>query len=48
MAQDAFLDMQSPEAPEDRRAQLRQALLQYRERDTRAMVRIAHRFQCLA
>ncbi len=45
MAMEAFQEMIGAETAEIRRAQLRQALLQYCERDTWAMVKIAHYFQ---
>ena len=45
MAQDAFAEMMHPATPADRRQQLRDALLLYCERDTLAMVRIAHYFE---
>jgi hypothetical protein len=45
MAQDAFAEMMQPETLPERRVQLRDALLLYCERDTVAMVRIAHYFE---
>lgn len=45
MAQDAFTEMMHPETSSDRRQQLHNALLLYCERDTLAMVRIAHYFE---
>jgi len=44
-AQEAFAEMMAPETSEARRAELRNGLLEYCERDTLAMVRIA-RFFC--
>lgn len=44
MAQEAFLEMMRPETTEERRAQLYEGLLRYCERDTLAMVRVAHHF----
>ncbi|UTV80145.1 DUF2779 domain-containing protein [Acidithiobacillus sp. YTS05] len=43
-AQDAFAEIMMPETNEERRSELRQALLDYCERDTLAMVRIADFF----
>jgi hypothetical protein len=45
MAQDAFAEIMHPETLPDRRQQLHDALLLYCERDTVAMVRIAHYFE---
>lgn len=45
MAQEAFLEMLHPETPAARARELRQALLTYCERDTWALVRMAHFFQ---
>ena len=45
MAQDAFGEIMNPETSAERRRELRDALLQYCERDTLAMVRIAHHFE---
>ena len=45
MAQDAFAEMMLPETTSERREQLHKALLLYCERDTLAMVRIAHYFE---
>lgn len=45
MAMEAFQEMIGAQTAEVRRAQLRQALWQYCERDTWAMVKIAHYFQ---
>lgn len=45
MAQEAFAEMVDPETSAERRQQLHQALLTYCERDTLAMVRIAHYFE---
>jgi hypothetical protein len=45
MAQEAFLEMLHPETTAERRAQLREGLLRYCERDTLAMVRVAHFFE---
>lgn len=45
MAQEAFLELLQPETAPGRRAALREALLRYCERDTWAMVRIAHHFE---
>ena len=45
MAQDAFAEIMNPETSSDRRSELHNALLQYCERDTFAMVRIAHYFE---
>lgn len=45
MAMEAFTEILRPETPSERRDQLRNALLKYCERDTWAMVRIAHYFQ---
>ena len=45
MAQDAFAEIMNPETSSDRRSELHNALLQYCERDTVAMVRIAHYFE---
>jgi hypothetical protein len=45
MAQDAFAEIMQPETLPERRMQLRNALLLYCERDTLAMVRIAHYFE---
>jgi len=44
MAQEAFLEILHPDTPQDRKQQRRSALLAYCERDTLAMVRIAHYF----
>ena len=48
MAQEAFAEIMQPETLPDRRQQLRDALLLYCERDTVAMVRIAHYFESSA
>lgn len=45
MAQDAFLRLLSPEASEAEKQQIRADLLTYCERDTYAMVRVAHFFE---
>lgn len=45
MAQAAFLEMRDPETSSKRRAQLREALWRYCERDTLALVRITEHFQ---
>lgn len=45
MAQDAFAEMMHPETLPERHQQLSEALLKYCERDTLAMVRIAHYFE---
>ena len=45
MAQDAFAEIMQPVTTPERRQQLRDALLLYCERDTVAMVRIAHYFE---
>lgn len=45
MAQDAFTEMMHPDTLPERRQQLHDALLLYCERDTLAMVRIAHYFE---
>jgi hypothetical protein len=45
MAQDAFAEIMHPETLPERRQQLSDALLLYCERDTLAMVRIAHYFE---
>ena len=45
MAQEAFLELLEPSLPNDRRSKLTAALLAYCERDTLAMVRIAHYFE---
>lgn len=45
MAQDAFSEMMHPDTLPERRQQLQEALLLYCERDTLAMVRIAHYFE---
>jgi hypothetical protein len=45
MAQEAFGEMLLPETTPERRAELREGLLRYCERDTVAMVRVARRFQ---
>lgn len=45
MAQDAFREILKPATPDDRRQTLRQALLDYCERDTLAMVRMAWFFE---
>jgi hypothetical protein len=42
MAQEAFTEMLRPDLTHERRAELREGLLKYCERDTWAMVRIAH------
>ena len=44
-AQEAFGEIMHPDTTPERRRQLREALLQYCERDTLAMVRIAHHFE---
>jgi hypothetical protein len=44
-AQEAFGEILHPDTTPERRRQLREALLQYCERDTLAMVRIAHHFE---
>lgn len=44
-AQVSFAEMIAPDTPRERRAQLRDGLRRYCERDTLAMVRIAHHFQ---
>ena len=45
MAPEAFAEIMQPETSPERRQQLHNALLQYCERDTLAMVRIAHYFE---
>lgn len=45
MAQEAFAEIMQPETSPERRLQLHNALLLYCERDTLAMVRIAHYFE---
>jgi len=45
MAQEAFEEIMQPETSPERRQQLHNALLLYCERDTLAMVRIAHYFE---
>ncbi len=45
MAMEAFKEMMCADTNGERREHLRQALLQYCERDTWAMVKIAHYFQ---
>ena len=45
MAQEAFAEIMQPEISPERRQQLHDALLLYCERDTLAMVRIAHYFE---
>lgn len=45
MAQEAFAEIMQPETLPERRRQLHDALLLYCERDTLAMVRIAHYFE---
>ncbi len=45
MAQEAFAEIMQPETSPERRQQLHHALLLYCERDTLAMVRIAHYFE---
>ena len=45
MAQEAFAEILHPDTPQARRDQLRKALLIYCERDTLAMVKIAHYFE---
>jgi hypothetical protein len=45
MAQDAFAEIMQPETTPERRQQLHNDLLLYCERDTLAMVRIAHYFE---
>ncbi len=45
MAQEAFAEIMQPETSSERRQQLHNALLLYCERDTVAMVRIAHYFE---
>ena len=45
MAQEAFAEIMNPDTTLGRYHQLRSALLQYCERDTLAMVRIAHHFE---
>ena len=45
MAQEAFAELLTPDTPDTRRTQLREALLRYCERDTLAMVRLAHFFE---
>lgn len=45
MAQEAFAEIMQPETLPERRQQLHNALLLYCERDTLAMVRIAHYFE---
>lgn len=45
MAQEAFAEIMQPETSPERREQLHHALLLYCERDTLAMVRIAHYFE---
>jgi hypothetical protein len=45
MAQEAFAEIMQPETTPERRQQLHNALLLYCERDTLAMVRIAHYFE---
>jgi hypothetical protein len=44
MAQEAFAELMQPDIVPERRKALRDALLEYCERDTLAMVRIAHYF----
>jgi hypothetical protein len=45
MAMEAFAEILHPETSAERREQLRNALLKYCERDTWAMVKVAHYFQ---
>lgn len=45
MAQEAFAEIMHPDTTPERRGQLRDALLQYCQRDTLGMVRIAHHFE---
>lgn len=45
MAQEAYLEMIHSDTPPERKAALREALLEYCERDTLAMVRVAHHFE---
>lgn len=45
MAQDAYLEMLHPQTPPGRVNELRQALLIYCERDTLALIKVAHFFQ---
>jgi uncharacterized protein DUF2779 len=45
MAQEAFMEILDPATPTERRRHLHAALLAYCERDTLAMVRIAHHFE---
>jgi hypothetical protein len=45
MAQEAFAEIMLADTPDDRVEQLRKGLLLYCERDTWAMVRVAHHFQ---
>ncbi len=45
MAQEAFTEIMQPETSPERRQQLHNSLLSYCERDTLAMVRIAHYFE---
>ena len=45
MAQEAFAELMQPDIVAERRKVLRDALLEYCERDTLAMVRIAHHFE---
>lgn len=45
MAQEAFMETLRPEIPPVRKSELREALLAYCERDTRALVKVAHFFQ---
>jgi len=47
-AQEAFAEMMAPETNEARRAELRQGLLEYCERDTYAMVILVRHFSRLA
>jgi hypothetical protein len=48
MAQEAFGEIMHPDTTPERRQQLHNALLLYCERDTLAMVRIAHYFEAAA
>ena len=45
IAQQAFLEILNPDTCNDRRQELTAGLLAYCERDTLAMVRVAHHFQ---
>lgn len=45
-AQQVFAELMNPDLPDARRTSLRESLLSYCERDTLAMVRLAHFFEC--